>query len=267
LVENECGVSLGKGYTVSNWESRPVNKKQIQYALNDVLYLEELYEKLSGKLRDTNRVGYAAEEFAKMEKAAHYKIDIYREAFNSAIINKLNQKGQVFLIRLYEWRRKTAERRNHSKEMVLPAKFVSPIIKNIRSGKAALNNHRRLPNHIVEQHWDKFNALYQAEITAEEREVLKNVPTALPDSTGQETSMELMRLLLKMKAEREGLATGMLIQGIEMKRMKVDLHFFDEKLGMGWRKEFIGEAMLHWIKNRSRLDVDFSREEVVLKLK
>lgn len=267
LVENECGVSLGKGYTVSNWESRPINKKQIQYALNDVLYLKELYDKLSEKLRTAGRVEWAAEEFSKMETAIHYEIDIYRDAFNSAIIKKLNPQEQVFLIRLFEWRRQTAERRNHSKEMALPAKFIGPIIKNIRSGRAALKNHRRLPNHIVEKYWDTFNELHQAKTTDEEKELLKNIPASLPDSTGQETSMELMTLLLKMKAEREDLATGLMTQGVDIKRMKADLRFFDPKLSVGWRKEFIGEAMLHWIKNREHLEVDFSREEVVLKLK
>jgi hypothetical protein len=49
--------------------------------------------------------------------------------------------------------------------------------------------------------------------------------------------------------------------------MKADNKYNDEELSIGWRKAFIGEAMLHWIKNREFLDVDFSREEVILKLK
>ena len=267
LVENEVGVSLGKGYTVSNWESRPINQKQLKYALNDVLYLRELYDKLSNKLEDKGRTSWATEEFAKMELKEHYEIDIYKEAFNNSLIKKINPQEQIFLIRLFEWRRQLAETRNHSKEMVLSTKFIGPIIKNIRSGKAALKNHRRLPNFVVEQFWDQFNELHQQKITDKERKILNRIPSPLPDSNGQETSMELMSLLLKMKAERESIATGMLTLGIEMKRMKADIQFFDEKLAKGWRKEFIGEAMIHWIKKREHLDVEFNREECVLKLK
>jgi ribonuclease D len=267
LVESECGVSLGKGYTVSNWESRPMNDKQLHYALNDILYLKELHDKLSKKLKDANRTEWAAEEFAKMESASHYEIDIYREAFSSAIIKKLNTKEQIFLIRLFEWRRQIAERRNHSKEMVLPAKYIAAVIKNIRSGKEALKDHRRLPNHIIDQYWDKFNELYQTKVTDEEKALLKNIPPDYPESNGQDTNMELMTLLLRMKAEREGIAIGLLTFGVDIKRMKADNKYNDEELSIGWRKAFIGEAMLHWIKNREFLDVDFSREEVILKLK
>jgi ribonuclease D len=267
LVESECGVTLGKGYTVSNWESRPMNDKQLQYALNDILYLKELHDKLSKKLKAAGRTEWAAEEFAKMELAPHYEIDIYREAFSSAIIKKINTKEQIFLIRLFEWRRQTAERRNHSKEMVLPVKYIAAVIKNIRSGKEALKDHRRLPNHIIDQYWDKFNELYQTKVTDEEKALLKNIPPDYPESNGQETNMELMTLLMRMKAEREGIAIGLLTLGVDIKRMKADDTFNDEELSTGWRKAFIGEAMLHWIKNRDRLDVDFSREEVILKLK
>ncbi len=267
LLDGELHIALNKGYTVSDWESRPINKKQIQYALDDVLHLKKLYDKLHQKLVKLHRLEWAEEEFSKMEKAAHYEIDPYREAFTHNLIHKLNTQEQIFLIRLVEWRRQQAERRNHSKEMVLPAKYLTPIVKNIRSGKAALKNHRRLPDHVVRKHWDRFNELHQQKITLEEKEILKKIPKPLPESAGQEASMELLSLLLKMKAKKEGLALGMLNLGIDMKRMKADNRYFDEQLDIGWRKHFIGEAMIHWLRNRDRLEVDFSREECVLRLR
>jgi len=266
LVEGEAGVYLRKGYTVSNWESRPFNPKQLKYALDDVLYLKGLWENLSSKLEKVGRTAWANEEFAKMEKKEHYEIDYYREALSSNMINRLSQQDQVFLIRLYEWRRATAERKNYSKEMVLSGKLIGPIMKNINSGKAALKNHRRIPNFVVEQFWDKFNALHQQKITDEEREALKNIPPSLPENSGQETPMELIILLLKMKCEKEGMAQGQLFYGSNIKRMKADINFFDEKLSAGWRKTFIGEAMTHWMMNRDKLEVDFQRAECVIRI-
>jgi len=266
LVENEAGVYLRKGYTVSDWESRPFNAKQLKYALDDVLYLKGLWEALSAKLETTGRAEWVKEEFAKMELKEHYEIDLYREALSSNMINRLQPQGQAFLIRLYEWRRQQAERKNYSKEMVLSSKLIGPIIKNINSGKQALKNHRRIPNHIVEHHWDRFNALYQEKITDEEREVMSRIPAPLPDNSGQETPMELIHLLLKLKCEKEQMAMGLLFYSVNLRRMKADMHYFDEKLDRGWRKTFIGEAMAHWLKNRDRLDIQFEQSQCIIKM-
>jgi len=234
--------------------------------LDDVLYLKGLWENLSAKLEKTGRQEWVKEEFAKMEKKEHYEIDLYREALSSNMIQHLSEQNQAFLIRLYEWRRSTAERKNYSKEMVLSGKLIGPILKNINSGRAALKNHRRIPNFIVDQYWDQFNALQQQKITDAEREALKKIPPSLPDNSGQETPMELILLLLKMKCEKEDLAQGLLFYGANIKRMKADIKYFDEKLKTGWRKTFIGEAMTHWMMNREKLEVDFQRAECVIRI-
>ena len=86
LVEKELRVYLKKGYTVSDWESRPINQKQLTYALNDVIYLEQLWENLSRKLENLKRTNWVAEEFEKLELADTYYFDPNREALNNSII-------------------------------------------------------------------------------------------------------------------------------------------------------------------------------------
>lgn len=44
LVEDELKIKLGKSQTVTNWEERPIKNKQIQYALEDVVNLYDLYQ-------------------------------------------------------------------------------------------------------------------------------------------------------------------------------------------------------------------------------
>ena len=266
LVENEAGVYLRKGYTVSDWESRPFNAKQLKYALDDVLYLKGLYDALTRKLKDHNRMEWVAEEFAKMEQKEHYEIDLNREALSSNMIHNLQPQEQAFMIRLYEWRRQQAERKNYSKEMILSSKLIGPIIKNINSGKQALQNHRRIPNHIIDNFWGKFNALYQQKITEEERAIMAKIPPPLPDNSGQETPMELILLLLKLKCEKEELAYGLLFYGVNVKRMKADIKHFDQKLDEGWRKAFIGPAMSHWLQNRAKLDINFDQDQCVIRM-
>ncbi|MFQ5447339.1 MAG: ribonuclease D, partial [Saprospiraceae bacterium] len=51
LVDSELDIRLSKGYSVTNWEARPFQKKQLRYALDDVIYLYDLWQNLGNKLR------------------------------------------------------------------------------------------------------------------------------------------------------------------------------------------------------------------------
>ena len=75
LVEAEIGVNLGKGYAVTDWSRRPMSDKQIKYALYDVVYLRELYDKITEKLQENGRLSWALEECALMADSDTYYRD------------------------------------------------------------------------------------------------------------------------------------------------------------------------------------------------
>ena len=50
LLQKLLGETLGKGETRTNWRRRPLSKRQLEYALQDVIYLEPLYERIAGDL-------------------------------------------------------------------------------------------------------------------------------------------------------------------------------------------------------------------------
>ena len=266
LVASEINVNLGKGYTVSDWQSRPINQKQIKYALDDIIYLKELWELLTAKLNNMERYDWAIDEMKKYESEDYYKAIPNKEAFANSMIYNLRPKNQLFLIRLYQWRIEKAERKNYSKEMILPAKYISAITRNIGSGRAALKNHRRLPNGIMSKYMDEFLALYETEATPEEEEVLASIPAAQIQPTGQETIMEMMSLLIKIKCNQEKLSNGLLIYGSGIKKMKADDQYFDEKLATGWRGKFLGENLIGWLRNRKDLEIDMQKDQCVIRM-
>lgn len=268
LLEKELNQHISKGYTVSNWETRPMKPKQLQYALNDVIYLYKLWQQLTKKLEAVNRKEWAASETALWEGEAFYYSDPNKEAFANSLIYSLAPQAQIFLVRLYEWRRSEAERKNHSKEMILQAKYIAPIVRNMRSGRAALKNHRRIPDHIIVNHWELFNELYQRKLSDDEREILKRVPQPIDrENNADDISIQILHLLMKDKCIRENLAIDMLLNRVEMKKMKLDIHFFDQKLESGWRKEFLGEGMIKWIKQRQNLVIDTTGEQCIIRLR
>ncbi|NNE28491.1 MAG: ribonuclease D [Saprospiraceae bacterium] len=267
LVSRETNFKISKGYTVSDWRKRPMDKKQIRYALEDVTPLKKLHSKLVGKLQRLERMGWLEEEMVKYQNPKLFEFSPYKEAFSNSLINGLKTKEKLFLLRLYKWRIDLARKRDHSKEMVLPSKFISFILKNVKSGREALEGHRRLPPEVVKKHWHEFKALYHEEITQEEQNILNLIPTRSDIKNKDDSTVNLLLDLVKFHCNKIQLSSELLFSGINLKRMRMDSNFFDDGLSTGWRKDVLGPLLINWFKNQDQLDIRITNEECVIRMK
>ncbi len=265
LLENELKVMVSKGFTVTDWERRPFNKKQIKYALDDVIHLHALWQKMTEKLERIGRLEWAIDELKKLEAPESYEQDPYKEALNSNIIRSLRRKEQVFLLRLLLWRTSEARRLDYSKEMVLPGKFISSIVRAVHSVDA-LKQNRRLPNSIVSRYGKLFIQMYQDPITEHEKEVLGRIPPDNSDNPKQDILMEMLDLLVRYKCLENGISHHMVMPRSVLKRMKNDKDFFDPSIDTGWRKEFLGKEIISWFKYRRNLGIVFDDGKFELKM-
>ena len=266
LVENELGVQLSKGYTVTYWEKRPFDKKQLRYALYDVIYLHEIWQNLENRLEKFNRLEWAWEEFKTLEHPNSYEQDPYKEALDSNLIKSLRKKEQLFLVRLLLWRTEEARRKDHSKEMVLPGKYISAIVRAVHSGLDALQHNRRLPDNMVKRFGEIFVGMYDRPPTQEEKEVLNQIPRDNSDNPKQDIMMEMLDLLVKYKCLQAGISNNIVMPRGVLKKMKNDKEYFDSSLETGWRKDFLGEEIISWFKNRRNLEIEFLNGKFELKM-
>ena len=75
LVLELLGVKISKGESRTHWERRPLTKRQLDYALNDVLYLEQMRDLLREKLSMRGREEWLAEELAFYQDGNLYRRD------------------------------------------------------------------------------------------------------------------------------------------------------------------------------------------------
>ncbi|MCB0518705.1 MAG: HRDC domain-containing protein [Lewinellaceae bacterium] len=266
LVENELDIALSKGYTVTDWEQRPFKQKQLTYAIHDVIYLYELWQRMKTRMEELGRMTWAQEEFKEMENPEIFEQDPYKEAIQSNLIKSLRKKEQVFLLRLLLWRTNLAKERNHSKEMVLPGKYIGAIVRAVHSGLEALKQNRRLPDSLIGRHGADIVDMYQRKATEEEMEVLKKIPRDNSDNPKQDILMEMLDLLVRYKCLDEGISHHLVLPRSVLKRMKNDKNFFDPSLENGWRKEFLGEEIVSWFKYRRNLEIEFTNGKFELKM-
>ncbi len=267
LVESELDIQLSKGYTVTDWSKRPFRKKQLQYALADVKYLYELFEKITAKLQRLQRLEWAYEEFKIMEQPSYYEQDPLKEVFESNLIKSLRKQEQIFLTRLFQWRTEEARKKDYSKEMVLPSKYISSIVRAVHSGLDALKQNRRLPDSLILRHGETFVALYEEEPLPEELKLLELIPRDYNENPRHDIMMEMLDLLVRYKCMEEGISHQLVLHRSSLKRMKNEKDFFDPTLKNGWRRTFLGEEIVSWFKNRRNLSIRFTNGKFELMMK
>ena len=72
LVESLLGDRLDKGARFTDWGRRPLDARQIDYAIGDVTYLSKLFPKMLERLRKTNRGGWLDEEMERLADPSSY---------------------------------------------------------------------------------------------------------------------------------------------------------------------------------------------------
>jgi ribonuclease D len=118
LISKLLGKKTKKHETRTDWRRRPLSKRQIQYALDDVYYLPLLREKIGTELTRLGRQEWLADEMrlwqAEIERAATQ--DRWRRVSGNS---GLEPRELAVVRELWHWREKEAERRDQPVRRVL----------------------------------------------------------------------------------------------------------------------------------------------------
>ncbi len=75
LARKLAHVEIDKSARYSDWSHRPLNKRQLEYALADVTHLRTVYEALTKTLARTGRAAWVQEEIAALRDPGLYRLD------------------------------------------------------------------------------------------------------------------------------------------------------------------------------------------------
>jgi ribonuclease D len=118
LIQKLLGKSLGKGETRTNWRRRPLSKKQLEYALQDVVYLEPLYREISAQLSELERSLWLDAELTAWQDQLEAEENSSRWRRVSGI-SGLSPRGLAIVRELWQWRDQEASERDIPPRRVL----------------------------------------------------------------------------------------------------------------------------------------------------
>jgi ribonuclease D len=72
LVDAWLGITLDKGARFTDWARRPLDKRQIDYAIGDVTYLIQIFPMMLADLKKTGRGGWLDQEMERISDPSNY---------------------------------------------------------------------------------------------------------------------------------------------------------------------------------------------------
>jgi ribonuclease D len=75
LVDSWLGIAVDKGARFTDWARRPLDERQIEYAIGDVRHLSKIFPKMLERLRKTGRGVWLDQEMERLGDIANYAND------------------------------------------------------------------------------------------------------------------------------------------------------------------------------------------------
>ena len=249
LVEALLGRSLDKGARFTDWARRPLDRRQIDYAIGDVTHLAELFPKMLDRLRRTNRGNWLDQEMERISDPANYIND---PALAWKKVKIQSRKADVLgrLKALAAWRELEARSKNLPRGRIMKDETLADIALHPPLDQEALGKVRGLSP-----------AWRSNDIGARMMEALANAdplpPAEMPPrddrgpGLGREGALvaDLLKLLLKIRARESNVAPRLVARSEELELLAAGRR---EGLTIlqGWRFEEFGRDALDLVEGR-----------------
>ncbi len=273
LVKKLLHKSPAKDQTRSDWQKRPLTKKQLEYAMGDVLYLERMEQKISKKLRKLERFSWFEEEMESWLYQVQESHDRKKWRRVSGI-SGLSRQSKAVVKELFFWRERTAEKRNMPVKRVLRDDLIIEMAKHPPVDIEQIKNIRGMERGDLRKVLPEIAAAIKAGVECPEGELPVSQPRAeMPpqlNMLGQLLSSALQSICHKSQIATSMVGNPSDVRELIAHRLQMRGHEEPPKLTQSWRAELVGillEDLLHGKVTvriddpRSELPLDFSYRE------
>ena len=242
LVYRIAGQQLDKSSRFTDWARRPLSPKQTHYAIADVTYLRDVYASLSQRLAEQGRATWVAEEMAVLTDPATYRT-APDEAWQRLKLRVKKPRQFAVLKALATWREREAQARDVPRGRVLKDEAIYELAVQQPADAEALAGLRTIPRGFERSQTGRGILAAVAEAMALPEAALPRVPRTRPPAEHASAAADLLRVLLKMVAERNHVAARIIASSDDLERIAVE-EDPDVPALRGWRRQLFGEAAL-----------------------
>lgn len=261
LARKLAKVEIDKSARYSDWSHRPLNKRQLEYAMADVTHLCTIYEAMSRMLAKSGRASWVEEEIAALREPSLYRLDP-KEAWKRLKPRTGNKRFLAMLASLAEWREREAQTRDMPRGRVLKDEALTEIAAHPPETAEGLERIRAVPKGFA------GSRLGKGLLEAIELGRHAPAPEGLeprPQQRRREPSpavVDLLKTLLRLKAEQIGVAPRLIANADDIERLAAQE---DDGVAAlhGWRAEVFGNDALALRKGELAIALEHGEAVVV----
>ncbi|WP_421999409.1 ribonuclease D [Reyranella sp.] len=250
LATRLAKAKIDKSSRFTDWSRRPLSERQIAYALSDVTHLRVVYEKLKRQLDKTGRFSWIAEEMAVLNDPGTYRADP-EQAWRRLKPRGASPRLLATLREVAAWRERTAQRIDIPRQRLLRDEQLLEIASHAPRDAEELARTRGLGRGFADgwQGRELIEALERARALPD-----SDLPTrdkAPEQLRAPGPVVDLLRTLLRLKAEQAGVAGRLVASADELDRLAAGKR--DLPSLKGWRREVFGADAVDLIEGRLAL--------------
>ena len=249
LVESWLGISLDKGARFTDWSRRPLDKRQIDYAIADVTHLAKIFPMMLDKLRATGRGHWLDEEMEKLADPANYALDP-NDAWSRVKVQSRKPEVLGRLRAVAAWREREARSKNLPRGRIAKDETLAELAAHPPRTQDDLGKIRGLSSSWRNN--DIGARLMQSLASAEPMD-RHDLPSTSPRAPGlgKEGALvaDLLKLLLKIRAREMNVAARLMARSDELELLAAGVR---DGLAIltGWRFDIFGHDALELVEGR-----------------
>ncbi len=258
LVRKIAKANLDKSSRFTDWSQRPLSKAQQDYAIADVTHLRAIYEWLRAQIDKTGRDPWVAEEVAVLLDPETY-ITRPAEAWERVRTRSSSPRFMAIVRKLAEFREDYAQTRNVPRSRVFKDDALVELASTKPTTEAELGKSRLLLREGRKP--EIAQGILAAVKAGMDDPNPPRPPKDEPGAPGNAALGELLRVLLKAKADAVGVAPKLIASSADLDAIAQGAR--DLPALHGWRAEVFGADALRLAEGKIALSASGGAVRVV----
>ena len=261
LIESLLGHSLDKGARFTDWSRRPLDKRQIDYAIADVTHLATIFPRMVDKLRKNGRGAWLDEEMERLADPSSFAFDA-QDAWKRLKLPSRNPGVLGRLKALAAWRENEARSKNLPRGRIIKDDTMGELAVHPPKSQDDLGQVRGLS-----AGWrsNDIGARLMSALASAKPLEAHELPDREPRRPGltKEGALvsDLLKLLLKIRSKEAGVASKLIARADELEALAAGVRT-NLNILSGWRFEEFGRDAVDLVEGR----IGFAIENGKLKL-
>ncbi len=257
LVNDICKAKADKSSQFTDWSHRPLSQKQITYALNDVIFLKDIYENLKNRLDKKERSDWVLEETQHLLDPSLYQFPP-REAWQRLKLRSPKARDLAVLRELAQWREEESQKKDVPRSRILKDETLLDLTYQKPRTEADL---ARIRGVSADMSKGKFGKLI---LDAMERGLAvpdADCPAVIArDPLPQRLSpiLEMIKMLLRIQASEHDVAARLIADSETLENFVKDPNAVPH-LNQGWKHDVFGKFAKDMMDGKIGLSIEHGK--------